>query len=86
VSPRAQRGRLIIDVAVEARSIEELDAFVEALEEAGSFRDVLPAEQRPTDEGLVEAIVEGEYTQPSRPAEPASADTPAATLEAPGRE
>jgi hypothetical protein len=86
VSPRADSGRLVIGVAVEARSIEDLDAFVEALEETGSFRNVLPVEQRPTDEGLVEAIVEGEYTQPTRPADPPAADAPAAPAEEPGRE
>jgi hypothetical protein len=83
VSPRSDRDRLIVGVAVQARTFEDLDAFVEALERTGNFSDVLPVEQRPTDDGLVEAIVEGVYTQPARGSEPAAADTdPSAPAEA----
>ena len=66
---------------MEARSVEDVDAFVEALEQTGSFRDVLPTEQRPLDESLFEAIVEGVYEQPppaSEPAPPGAAPAPAA--------
>jgi Tfp pilus assembly protein PilN len=78
VSPRTDRERLIIGVAVEARTFEDLDAFVEALEETGNFRDVLPVEQRLNDDGLVEAIVEGVYTQSTRDVDPALANDQAA--------
>ena len=77
VSPREDQGRLVIGVAVEARSVEDLDAFVEALEATGNFREVLPVEQRPTEDGLVEAIVEGAYIPPAREVDPAVADAAA---------
>ena len=84
VSPREERDRLLIGVAVEARTVEDLDGFVEALEQTGSFRDVLPVEQRPTADGLVEAIVEGVYAQPPRDLDPApAADVGAAPPEGP---
>ncbi len=72
ISPRSDRDRLIIGIAVQARSPEDLDRFVEALEAAGSFRDVLPVDQAPNDEGLWEAIVEGVYLQPDRGVDPAA--------------
>lgn len=77
VSPRADRDRLIVGIAVEARSVEDVDAFVEALEETGSFRDVLPTDQRPTDDGLFEAIVEASYVQAPREIDPALSGDPA---------
>lgn len=66
VQPRADDARFIIGAAVEARTVEDLDAFIEALEKTGAFRDVLPVEQRTTDEGLIQAVVEGVYIQPAR--------------------
>jgi hypothetical protein len=74
ISPRSDGDRLIIGVAVQARSVEDLDEFVEALEDAGRFRNVLPVEQRPNDEGLWEAIVEGVYLQPARATQPPAPD------------
>jgi hypothetical protein len=68
VAPRAADDRLIIGVAVEARTVEDLDAFIEALENTGRFREVLPTDQRPNDDGLIEAIVEGVYVQQPREA------------------
>ena len=79
VSPRAQRDQLIIGVAVEARSAEDVDAWVEALEATGSFRSVLPTEQRLAADGLFEAIVEGVYVQapPAGQTAPEEASEPA---------
>lgn len=71
IQPRSDEGRFIIGVAVEARTVEDLDAFIEALERTGAFRDVLPVEQRTSDAGLIEAVVEGLYVQPARDASPA---------------
>jgi hypothetical protein len=83
VAPRAADKQLIIGVAVEARRVEDLDAFIEALEMTGTFREVLPVESRPNDEGLIEAIVEGIYIpRPLGTGEPdAGGDPPA---ESPG--
>lgn len=86
VSPRADDNQLIIGVAVEARSAEDVDAWVEALEATGSFTNVLPTEQRQADDGLFEAIVEGVYAQPARAIDPALAGTPAAPPQEPGRD
>jgi hypothetical protein len=66
VEPRIDEDRLVIGIAVEARTHEGVDAFIEALEKTGAFYDVLPAERRTTEDGLIEAVVEGRYVQPAR--------------------
>jgi Tfp pilus assembly protein PilN len=66
VQPRLEKGTFIVGVAVEARRAEDLDAFMEALEMTGAFRNVLATETQSNNEGLLEAIVEGVYEPPSR--------------------
>lgn len=73
VRPRLdQDGTFIVAVAVEARRVDDLDAFIEALEASGAFRSVLPIQEQTDDEGLIAAIIEGVYTQPTRAVEVAS--------------
>ncbi len=67
IQPRQERdGSTIISIGVHARRVEDLDAFIEALEKTGAFRRVLPLESQTDDDGLIEAIVEGTYVQPPR--------------------
>lgn len=75
VQPRVDRsGAFYVDVAVEARSAEERDAFIEALEKTGFFHDVLPSEEQANEQGLLEAVIEGAYVAPARDvAQPAGA-------------
>lgn len=62
VQPRQDSdGRVVVSVSVQARRVEDLDAFVEALEGGGGFRRVLTLEEQTNTDGLLEAIVEGEY-------------------------
>jgi hypothetical protein len=76
VEPRTDEDRLIIGVVVEARTVEDLDAFIEALEKTGAFSGVLPRQQQTTNDGLIEAVVEGFYTpQPREARAEASAPT-----------
>ena len=50
-----QEGRLIITIAVVARSVDDVDAFIEALEGTDAFSDLLSREERFNEEGLLEA-------------------------------
>ena len=70
VQPRLDDSNFIISVGVEARRAEDLDAFVEALENGGAFRNVLAVKEQTSEEGLIEAIVEASYVPPAR--EPAA--------------
>jgi hypothetical protein len=67
VSPRVDKGVFVVGIAVEAREPEDLDAFIEALEMTGTFRDVLATASQTNEAGLLEAIIEGHYLPPSRP-------------------
>ena len=75
IQPRLEKGRVIVSAIVEARQIEDLDGFIEALEKTGTFRDVLPTQYQQTDEGTYAAVIEGFYnaqTGPTGQAEAAS--------------
>jgi hypothetical protein len=73
VTPRLERDQFIVAVAIEARRAEDVDAFVEALEQAGSFKEVLPLVIEATEEGLLAGVVEATYTAGSQPAPAAGA-------------
>jgi Tfp pilus assembly protein PilN len=69
VQPRVdQGGQFIVGISVVARKIEDLDDFIEALEETGAFRRALAVQEQTNDDGLIEAVVEAAYA-PSAPAE-----------------
>jgi Tfp pilus assembly protein PilN len=68
-------GRLIMTIAVVARSVADVDAFIEALEGTHAFGDVLAREERFNDAGLLEATLRGVYhsergSASAEPAEP----------------
>jgi hypothetical protein len=70
IQPRLERdGTFVVAVRVEARRAENLDGFIEALETAGAFQNVLAVQEETTDAGLIEAIVEGAYMQSPREAQ-----------------
>jgi hypothetical protein len=64
VQPRLERdGRFIIGMRVEARQIGDLEKFLDELERTGSFHNVLTTDEQATDDGLLEALIEGSYVQ-----------------------
>ena len=68
VTPRFERDQFIVTVAIEARRAEDVDAFVEALEQAGNFKEVLPLVVETTEEGLLAGVVEATYAAATQPA------------------
>ena len=67
VQPNVDRdGTFRVAIGVEARRVEDLDAFMEALEKTGFFRDVLAVEEQTDPNGLIEAVIEGRYLQAAR--------------------
>jgi hypothetical protein len=84
---REQDGTFAVNIGVQARRVEDVEAFIEALEARTPFRDVLPVEEQTGDSGLIEAIIDGHY-MPSRPGAavaPAPASGPNATASAAGK-
>src|SRR3990170_2380858 len=79
IRPRIEAsGGATIVVTVVARRVEEVDAFMTALEATGAFANVLSREERTTEEGDLLAALEAAY-RPSLAAAAADA-APAGTL------
>jgi Tfp pilus assembly protein PilN len=52
---------IVVQMTLTGRSIEDIGEFINRLERSAAFSDVLPGEEDPTDQGLVQATVEGKY-------------------------
>ena len=90
VRPRVDRDvGVILRVAVSARGIEDVSAFIQKLNDSGVFPNVRPAEEHVDDDGLLQSMLEMGY-KPA-PAKPAAteasdaADRPAASEPPPGQ-
>lgn len=70
VRPRIERGVVTITINVLARQTEDLDLFMAALEESGTFADLLPRQEDIDDDGMHRAVLTGRYLGPvKQPAE-----------------
>jgi Tfp pilus assembly protein PilN len=69
-----REGRLVMTLGVQARRVQDLESFLDALEKTGRFRNVLAAQEQTDQEGLINATVESVYLVPAQaPAAEASA-------------
>jgi hypothetical protein len=84
---REQDGTFAINIGVQARRVEDVEAFIEALEARTPFKEVLAREEQTADNGLIEAIIDGKYlvARPATTAAPAQASGPDATASAAGK-
>jgi hypothetical protein len=57
-------GRMLVAMTVVSRKIEDLDAFIEALEKTGAFRDVLTRQEEAEDDGTRRSVLQGYYGAP----------------------
>jgi hypothetical protein len=74
VQPQLDRdGVFSVAMTVQARRVEDLDAFLEALETKGTFHDVLAKQEETNVDGLIEALVQGVYAPGAGPGEVAQA-------------
>lgn len=72
-----QAGRLLVAVAVVSRRVEDLDAFIEALEASGGFSEVLSRQEEAQEDGMLRSVIQGYY----RP--DAAGDAPVTAPESP---
>ena len=56
-----QAGRQMVVIAAEARNIDDLDKFIEALEKTGTFRDVTPRNEVLMENDIYNATIEATY-------------------------
>jgi len=69
--PREDReGRFVVSIRVQARRVQDLANFLDALEKTGFFHNVLAAEEQADADGMINALVEGTYTQQARSSGP----------------
>ena len=61
VRPDFQAEDPDVIMGVLAKSVEDIDSFIEQLESTGAFADVLSREEEITDEGMYRAILRGRY-------------------------
>lgn len=61
VQPRVEKGEFRVVIATEAKRIEDLETFIENLERTGTFQGVSPLEETSSDEGTIDAVLEGRY-------------------------
>jgi hypothetical protein len=76
-------GRLLVAMTVVSRRVEDLDAFIDALEKTGAFREVLTRQEEAEDDGTRKSVLQGYYLLP--PATQSGAST-AAVPNAPASE
>lgn len=74
IAPRADRGEFKVGLAVVARGLDDIDAFIDALQGTGGFYDVASMEQSASEDGTYQAVVQASYLS-SRAAQPRPAPT-----------
>ena len=80
-------GRMLVAVTVVSRKLEDLDAFIDALEATGSFTGVLSRQDTADEDGTLHSVVQGYYhLAAAKPAQPAAAAIPAPPASEPARE
>jgi Tfp pilus assembly protein PilN len=78
VQPRPDRNMFLVVIVAEARRSEDLADFMDALEDTQTFSSVKPLSETTSEEGIIEAIIEGVYAAPARSAP--GQDTPQRTV------
>lgn len=78
-------GQMLVAVTVVSRRVEDLDGFIDALEQTGAFREVLSRQEEAQEDGTLRSIIQGYYRgAPAQPAQASgdAAPTPAAPVTA----
>jgi hypothetical protein len=73
VAPRLEKGTFLVRMTIVSKSLDQIEAFGDALEKTGAFYDVLPTTWRPNDDGTLTSVMETAYlpaTTPAPKAEP----------------
>lgn len=65
-----KRGN-VVTISVIARSVDDVQEFMENLEKTGAFPEIFPPSERTNEEGQLETVIEVVYTPRAAPAAPA---------------
>lgn len=77
-------GRMLVAVTVFSRRVEDLDAFIDALEQTGAFTGVLSRQDNAEEDGTLRSVLQGYYSLPATLA-PAPAAVPAPPASEPSK-
>jgi Tfp pilus assembly protein PilN len=72
VAPRDEKGVFKISLVVNAKKLDDLSAFLDALNQTGSFYDMDTAAQDLNDDGTFTDTLIGSYVAPQAPTAPAA--------------
>lgn len=64
VAPRDEKGTLRVDLIVQGKTAADISAFLDALNQTGSFYDVYTAAGQTNDDGTLTETVTGSYVAP----------------------
>lgn len=77
VAPQSdESGRLLIAISVLSRRIDDLDEFIDALEQTGAFTNVLARQDSVEEDGTWQSELQGYYHSPAPAVPPASSSEP----------
>jgi hypothetical protein len=81
VAPRIERGNIKVTMSVVGKQLEDVDAFVDALQDTGSFYDLSPkTKERNEDDNTYRADVVGYYLAPNQPSPAKKLNKPTKSL------
>ena len=69
VQPQIEEGEVSISMVVIGRRVEDIDRFIENLEETGAFQDVLARQEEATEDRMYRATLFGRYVTIAPPPE-----------------
>lgn len=78
IRPAIVEGETKITLITLGRRRPDLDEFIEKLEATGAFENVLPRQENPSDDGLMQATIVATYVPETPAAVPAAPPPPAA--------
>lgn len=64
VQPRLDQGVFRVVLSAQARRVEDLETFIDSLEQTGAFSAVSPLEETSGEDGVIDAVLEGIYRAP----------------------
>jgi len=76
IRPNIEKDAVTITMVVLGRRVEDIDRFMERLEETRTFRNLLSRQEEITDEDLYRAILQGQYIGAAGQPVAAAAPTP----------
>jgi hypothetical protein len=88
VQPNAKDGRILVTLGVIGRRVDDIDQFMERLEQTGAFSELLATSETPEEDGTLRATLVGVYvaggeTAPAT-APPAGTSDQATAVRSPG--